>query len=77
MFVYVDDWLKANESRLGLPVEATQIASYSELFTIAVVGEIVAQPYGSVWYRRGKARPVGPSSLTGAAKSPRPVSTAP
>lgn len=50
VFVYVDDWLKANEQRFGLPKQSTQLASYSELFTIALVGEIMAQPYESVWY---------------------------
>jgi hypothetical protein len=33
-----------------LPQQRTQLASYSELFTIAVVGELLAQPYESVWY---------------------------
>ena len=46
----IDDWLKVNEARFGLPQQPKQIASYSELFTIAVVGEVLAQPYESVWY---------------------------
>ena len=50
VYVFVDDWLKENESRFALPKQRTQVASYSELFTIAVVGELVAQPYESVWY---------------------------
>lgn len=50
-FVYVDDWLKAHEERLDLPRQAAQVASYSELFTIALVGEMQAQPFESVWYR--------------------------
>lgn len=50
VFVYVDDWLKANERRYGLPKQSTQVASYSELFTIALVGEMMAQPFESVWY---------------------------
>ena len=50
VFVYVDDWLKNHEARLELPKQRTQVASYSELFTIALVGEMLAQPYESVWY---------------------------
>lgn len=50
VYVLVDDWLKENELRFGLPKQRTQIASYSELFTVAIVGELVAQPYESVWY---------------------------
>lgn len=50
VYVLVDDWLKANEQRLGLPRQPRQVASYSELFTIAVVGELTAQPYESIWY---------------------------
>jgi hypothetical protein len=50
VYVFVDDWLKANEARFALPKQASQVASYSELFSIALVGEIVAQPYESVWY---------------------------
>ena len=50
VFVYVDDWLKANEARLELPKQRTQVACYSELFTIALVGEMLAQPYESIWY---------------------------
>lgn len=50
VFVLVDDWLKANESRFRLPRQPRQVASYSELFTIALVGELLAQPYESIWY---------------------------
>lgn len=50
VYILVDDWLKANEERFSLPKQRSQIASYSELFTIAIVGELVAQPYESVWY---------------------------
>lgn len=50
VFVLVDDWLMANQVRFKLPRQPTQVASYSELFTIALVGELLAQPYESVWY---------------------------
>lgn len=50
VYVFVDDWLKDNESHFALPKQRTQVASYSELFTVAIVGELVAQPYESVWY---------------------------
>ena len=50
VYVLVDDWLKENEERFSLPKQRKQAASYSELFTVAVVGELVAQPYESVWY---------------------------
>lgn len=50
VYVLVDDWLKENELRFALPKQRSQIASYSELFTIALVGEVVSQPYESVWY---------------------------
>lgn len=50
VYVLVDDWLKENEERFSLPKQCSQVAAYSELFTIAIVGEIMAQPYESVWY---------------------------
>jgi hypothetical protein len=50
VFVFVDDWLKLHEQRFNLPKQPRQIASYSELFTIALVGEVLAQPFESVWY---------------------------
>ena len=54
MFVYIDDWLKPYQKLL--PQQPAQKASYSELLTIAVVGEILVQPkvgfagYESTWY---------------------------
>lgn len=50
VYVFVDDWLKQNEHRFKLPQQRHQVASYSELFTIALVGEMLAQPYESIWY---------------------------
>ncbi len=61
VFVYIDDWLKPYQKllpRLGSPAGGTdstgqqpaQKASYSELLTIAVVGETLAQPHESTWY---------------------------
>lgn len=49
-FVYVDDWLKENQSRYQLPNKCYQVASDSEILTIAIVGEMQAQPYESIWY---------------------------
>ena len=48
VFVHIDDWLKP--CQFVLPKQPAQKASYSELFTIAIVGEILAQPYESTWY---------------------------
>ena len=60
VFVYIDDWLKPYQKLL--PQQPAQKASYSELqgrtrqaslelrVTIAVVGEILAQPHESTWY---------------------------
>ena len=42
VFVYIDDWLKPSQSLL--PQRPAQKASYSELLTIAIVGEILVQP---------------------------------
>ncbi len=50
VYVLVDDWLDAHEEHYNLPKQPEQIASYSELFTIAIVGEVMAQPFESVWY---------------------------
>jgi hypothetical protein len=50
VFVFVDDWLKQNEAQFKLPRQSHQVASYSELLTIALVGEMLAQPFESVWY---------------------------
>ena len=36
----MNDWLKANQERFRLPVQVNQVANYSELFTIALVGEL-------------------------------------
>ena len=48
VFIYIDDWLKPYQDIL--PKQPAQKASYSELLTIAVVGEILAQPYESTWF---------------------------
>ena len=50
VFVLVDDWLEENAERFKLPRQKSQVASYSELFSIALVGEIMAQGFESVWY---------------------------
>lgn len=50
VYVFVDDWLLVHGERYGLRQQRTQVASYSELFTIALVGELVAQPFESIWY---------------------------
>jgi len=50
VFILVDDWLIANQQRFALPQQFNRVASYSELFTIALVGELLAQPYESVGY---------------------------
>lgn len=50
VYVFVDDWLDENKERFRLPEQANQVASYSELFSIALVGEIMAQGFESVWY---------------------------
>ena len=50
VYVLVDDWLEVYGEGYGLRQQRTQVASYSELFTIALVGELVAQPYESIWY---------------------------
>lgn len=42
--------MKGNQSKFKLPEKSNQVASYSELFTIALVGEMQAQAYESVWY---------------------------
>ncbi len=43
VFVLIDD-------EPQLPSQAHQKASISEILTIAIVGEILAQPFESVWY---------------------------
>ena len=48
VYVYIDDWLEPY--RPQLPKHSKQKASISELLTIAVVGELLAQPFESTWY---------------------------
>lgn len=48
VYVYIDDWLEPYEAQL--PKHCKQKASLSELLTIAVVGELLAQPFESTWY---------------------------
>ena len=48
VFLYVNDWLKDNQKRLKLPKQPAQVASYSELFTTALVGEMQAQQKGLI-----------------------------
>jgi len=48
VYVYIDDWLEPY--REHLPKHSKQKASISELSTIAVVGELLAQPFESTWY---------------------------
>lgn len=48
VYVYIDDWLKPYQAHL--PKHSRQKASISELLTIAVVGELLAQPFESTWY---------------------------
>ena len=48
VYVYNDDWLEPYQAQL--PKHSKQKASISELLTIAVVGELLAQPFESTWY---------------------------
>jgi hypothetical protein len=48
VYVYIDDWLAPHQAQL--PQHSKQKASISELLTIAVVGELLAQPFESIWY---------------------------
>ena len=48
VYIYIDDWLKPY--RPQLPKHSKQKASISELLSIAVVGELLAQPFESTWY---------------------------
>ena len=48
VYVYIDDWLAPYQAHL--PKHSKQKASLSELLTIAVVGEVLAQPFESTWY---------------------------
>jgi hypothetical protein len=48
VYVFIDDWLKTYDAHL--PKQPKQKASYSEILTIAVVGEMMSQPFESNWY---------------------------
>lgn len=52
VFVFVDDCLQAAEAqgRFTLPKKCNQKASYSELMTIVLVGEILQQANQGAWY---------------------------
>jgi Transposase DDE domain len=52
VYVLVDDYLKASVSqgRFSLPEKPNQKGSYSELFTIVLVGEILQQKNQGLWY---------------------------
>lgn len=57
IYVYVDDYLKA-AARSGLftlPNEPHQKGSYAELMTIALVGDLLAQPSVQQWYAQVRA----------------------
>ncbi len=48
VFIHVDDFLKPYETHL--PRQSRQKASLSEILTIALVGEMLSQPFESTWY---------------------------
>ena len=48
VFVHIDDFLKPYQPQL--PKQPRQKASLSEILTIAVVGELLSQPFESTWY---------------------------
>ena len=52
VYVLVDDYLKAAEKqkRFKLPDKANQKGTYSELFSIVLVGEILQQKHQGLWY---------------------------
>lgn len=52
VYVTVDDHLKAASlaGRFSLPCAPNQKGSYSELMTIALVGELLAQPHTGLWF---------------------------
>ena len=52
VYVLVDDYLKASVSqgRFSLPEKPNQKGSYSERFTIVLVGEILQQKNQGLWY---------------------------
>jgi hypothetical protein len=52
VYVLVDDYLKASvqQGRFSLPEKPNQKGTYSELFTIALVGELLQQKNQGIWY---------------------------
>ena len=48
VFIHVDDFLKPYQPHL--PRQPRQKASLSEILTIALVGEMLSQPFESTWY---------------------------
>ena len=52
VFMIVDDYFKAsiNNGRFKLPEKPNQKGSYSELFTIILVGELLQQKNQGLWY---------------------------
>ena len=52
VYVLVDDYLQASESlgRFKLPKKSNQKASYAELLSIVLVGEILQQKNQGLWY---------------------------
>ena len=52
VYVLVDDYLQAAQQlgRFRLPVKCNQRASYSELMTIVLVGEVLQQRNQGLWY---------------------------
>ena len=52
VYVLVDDYLLASVATgtFTLPQQDDQKGSYSELMTIALVGELLKQPYAGNWY---------------------------
>lgn len=52
VYVLVDDYLKAaeNQERFKLPDKTNQKGTYSELFSIVLVGEILQQKNQGLWY---------------------------
>ena len=52
VYVAVDDYLQHSlkYQRFALPEACGQKASYSELMTISLVGDLLAQPYGGNWF---------------------------
>jgi transposase len=52
VYVFVDDYVKASLAlgRFKLPTQNNQQGSYAELMTIALVGELLSQPYAGKWF---------------------------